>query len=77
MKKVSVFLYGTLQAIRPDLSDRQLVRTKANSLEELLDKINIPKRQAAIVFVNEKWASLEFALQDGDTIKIFSILEGG
>ena len=63
--------------LRPDLSDRHLVETKANSLEELLDEINIPRRQAAIVIVNEKLANLEFVLQDGDIIKIFPILGGG
>jgi molybdopterin converting factor small subunit len=77
MKKVSVFLYGTLRVIRSDLSDRQLVQTRANSLEELLDEMNIPKDQAAIVFVNEKRARFESEIRDGNNIKIFPMLGGG
>lgn len=70
-------MYGTLRKMKPDLSERHLVETKANSLVELLDEIHIPRRQAAIVIVNEKLAGPEIALQDGDIIKIFPMLDGG
>jgi len=77
MMKISVSLHGTLRKKRQDLADRDPVTTKAATVGQLLDEIDIPKRQAAIVFVNEKRASLEFALQDGDTVKIFPMLGGG
>ena len=77
MKKVRVFLYGTLRLTGPDLSDRQHVQTRANSLKELLDEMNIPRNQAALVFVNEKRTMLDLPIQDGDIIKIFPALGGG
>jgi molybdopterin converting factor small subunit len=77
MKKVSISLYGTLRMLRPDLADRDLVQTKATSVDELIDEINIPNGQTAIVFVNAKQARFESEIQDGDNIKIFPMLGGG
>jgi len=77
MKKVSISLYGTLRMIKPDFADRDLVQTKANSVGELLDELNIPKSRAAIVFVNEKRARFDSQIQDGTNIKIFPMLGGG
>ncbi|UCF99554.1 MAG: MoaD/ThiS family protein [Spirochaetaceae bacterium] len=77
MKKVSISLYGTLRMKKPDFADRDLVQTRATSVGELLDELNIPKGQAAIVFVNEKRARFDSEIQDGNNIKIFPMLGGG
>jgi len=77
MKKISISLYATLRKRRSDLANRGSVTTKATTVGELLDEIHITKVEAAIVFVNEKRATLESELQDGDTVSIFPILGGG
>lgn len=77
MKRVSISLYGTLRMLRPDFADRDLVQTKATSVDELIDEISIPNGQTAIVFVNAKQARFESEIQDGDNIKIFPMLGGG
>jgi molybdopterin converting factor small subunit len=77
MKQISISLYGTLRMIKPDFADRNLVQTKARSVGELFGEVNIPKGQAAIVFVNEKRARFDSEIQDGDNIKIFPMLGGG
>jgi molybdopterin synthase sulfur carrier subunit len=77
MKKISIFLYATLRKRRSDLVNRGPVTTKASTIGELLDEIQIPKGEAAMVFVNEKRAVLESEVQDGDKVSIFPILGGG
>jgi molybdopterin synthase sulfur carrier subunit len=77
MKKISISLYATLRKRRSDLANRGPVTTKAGTIGELLDEIQIPKDEAAMVFVNEKRAVLESEVQDGDRVSIFPILGGG
>jgi molybdopterin converting factor small subunit len=77
MKKISISLHATLRKKRTDLRNREPVTTNSTTVGELLDEINIAKGEAAIIFVNEKRASLESAIQDGDKIKIFPMLGGG
>jgi molybdopterin synthase sulfur carrier subunit len=77
MKKISISLYATLRKRRSDLANRGPVTTKAGTIGELLDEIQIPKGEAAMVFVNEKRAVLESEVQDGDRVSIFPILGGG
>jgi molybdopterin synthase sulfur carrier subunit len=77
MKKISISLYATLRKKRSDLANRGPVTTKAGTIGELLDEIQIPKDEAAMVFVNEKRAVLESEVQDGDRVSIFPILGGG
>jgi molybdopterin converting factor small subunit len=76
-KKIGISLYATLRKKSPDVANRGQVTTTAATVKELLDEIRIPKDQAALVFVNEKRASLESELRDGDKIKIFPVLGGG
>ena len=77
MKKVSISLYGTLRISKPDLADRDLVQTRATSVAELLTEMNIPRDQAAIVFVDGKRVRLESEIRDGNNVKIFPMLGGG
>jgi molybdopterin synthase sulfur carrier subunit len=77
MKKISISLYATLRKRRLDLANRGPVTTKASTIGELLDEIQIPKGEAAMVFVNEKRAVLESEVQDGDKVSIFPVLGGG
>jgi len=59
------------------LANRGPVATKATTIGELLDEIQVSRVEAAIVFVNEKRATLESKVQDGDKVSIFPILGGG
>lgn len=77
MKKISISLYATLRQKQRDLADHGLITTNAVTVGELLDEIKITKSEAAIVFVNEKRASLLSAIQNEDKIKIFPMLGGG
>jgi molybdopterin synthase sulfur carrier subunit len=77
MKKISISLYATLRKRRSDLANRGPVTTKATTIGELFDEIHITKVEAAIVFVNEKRATFESKVQDGDKVSIFPILGGG
>jgi molybdopterin synthase sulfur carrier subunit len=77
MKKISIALYATLRKRRSDLATRGAVATEATTIGQLLDEIQITEVEAAIVFVNEKRATLESEVQDGDKVSIFPILGGG
>lgn len=74
---VHLSLYATLRKKRQDLVDRDSIETSGNTVGNLLDELDLTAEEAAIVFVNDKRAGLESAIQDGDTIKIFPMLGGG
>lgn len=77
MKRIKISLYATLRKGRSDLAKRGPVTTGATTIGELLDELHIAKVEAGIVFLNEKRASLESEVQDGDKVSIFPILGGG
>ena len=73
MNKISTSLYDTLRMSRPDFAGRDLVQTKAASVEELLAEMNILKDQGAVVFVYGKQVRFDSEIQGGSNIKIFPI----
>lgn len=75
--KIKVILHAMLRKKHRDLMDQSPVTTRANSVGELIDELQLGSGEALIVFVNEKRAGLESVIQDGDEIKFFPLLGGG
>jgi molybdopterin converting factor small subunit len=44
---------------------------------QLLDEQRIPRSEAALLFVNQRRATLEAAIREGDEIRVFPLLGGG
>lgn len=72
---IHLILQAALRQRHPGLADP--LRTAAATVGQLLDEQHIPRSEAAILFVNQRRATLEAALQEGDEIRVFPLLGGG
>jgi len=72
---VEVKLFATLR--KPDVRQGQIRLTDGATVGDLLQRIEIPPADAAIVLVNGKHAQVERQLQDGDVIALFPPIAGG
>jgi molybdopterin converting factor small subunit len=74
---IQVKLYATLRKFTPDAGlDRFELDTGA-TVENLLDKLDIPPAEAKLVFVNGKKADRTAALNNGERVGIFPPVGGG
>jgi len=46
-------------------------------LNDLLERLKVPKQEAKILFVNNRSQSIDYVLQDGDRVGIFPQVAGG
>ena len=79
MNTVEVRLYASVQKYFPDLAiSEALVITLDDKakLEDLLNKLKIPKEQITLVIVNGKREEESYLLRDGDRIGIFPPIAG-
>jgi len=80
MITVEVRLYATLRKYHPGLGiGESLVITLDNKakLGNLFDELKVPNEEIKVAFVNGKWETESYLLQDGDRIGIFPPIGGG
>jgi molybdopterin converting factor small subunit len=47
------------------------------TIEDVMDILNLPKREIRLIVLNGKAAKKEATLKDGDTVEFFPIICGG
>ncbi len=78
--RVTVKLFATLREYAPSGSAREPLRAEirdGGSVTDLVRILHIPKDLPRIVMVNSRPASLESALEEGDTVSLFPAIGGG
>jgi len=78
--RIEVRLYATLRRYcpAPDQENSLLLQVPEDmSLNDLLERLKVPKQEAKILFVNNRSQSIDYVLQDGDRVGIFPQVAGG
>lgn len=73
--KITVKLFATLQKGRFDRETKEY--SSDITVSEVADELNIPEDQAAIIFVNNRHATFDHQLSDGDLLAFFPPIGGG
>ncbi len=80
MNTVEVRLYATLRKYHSSPGNSQAMVVELGDkaqLENLLDKLNIPREEVTVVLVNGRREEASYLLQDGDRVGIFPLVGGG
>ena len=80
MVRIEVRLYATLRRYcpAPDQENSLLLQVPEDmSLNDLLERLKVPKQEAKILFVNNRSQSIDYVLRDGDRVGIFPQVAGG
>ncbi len=78
--KVEVRLFANLAKLLPPGSQKKratLTVRKGTTVNDLLDKLNIPSRITNIVMVNGVQGDREAELAEGDVVSVFPPIAGG
>ncbi len=75
MIHVTVKLFATLRQNREKEQIMELPHGAA--IKDIIELLNIPQKEAAILMINGRGAKLDAILQDNDTVSIFPPLGGG
>ena len=75
MIKITVKLFAALRKGRFEKEPRKY--SSGTTVKQVIDELNIPRDQAAIIFVNNRHAKLEYQLSDGDVVAFFPPIGGG
>lgn len=75
MIHVTVRLFATLRENR----EKEMIMRLPNgaTIKDIIERLNIPQKDAAILMINGRGAKLDSILQDNDTLSIFPPLGGG
>ena len=73
--KITVKLFATLRHGRFD--QRVMEGGEGMVVRHVVTMLNIPEKEAAIIFVNSRHAEFETVLKEGDTLAIFPPVGGG
>jgi sulfur carrier protein ThiS len=57
--------------------DNNLSIPENHTLQDLISHLNLPERLGKVCLVNGYPRDIEYALRDGDEVKIFSFIGGG
>ncbi|MAG14452.1 MAG: MoaD/ThiS family protein [Dehalococcoidales bacterium] len=77
---VEVRLYASLRRYYPDLKSGEPLSLTLDdnvNLENLLDKLKVPREEITIVMVNGRREQGSYLFQDGDRIGVFPLIGGG
>ncbi len=80
MNTVEVRLYASLRRYYPDLKSGESLSLALDdnvNLENLLDRLKVPRKEITIVMVNGQREDGSYLLQDGDRIGVFPLIGGG
>ena len=78
--QVHVRLFATLRRFATGVSPGKfldLELSEGTTLQELVDKLGIPREEAKVAFVNGRAQEPDFVLQPGDEVGIFPPIGGG
>jgi molybdopterin converting factor small subunit len=73
--KITVKLFATLRKGRFDIETREYA--PGTTIKQVIDELDIPEDQAAIIFVNHRHATFDHELSEGDAAAIFPPIGGG
>jgi sulfur-carrier protein len=72
---VTVKLFATFREDRFDVKVFEL--PDEVTVGEIIDKVNIPSTEVALIIINGRHSSLETKLYEGDTLALFPPIGGG
>ncbi len=73
-------LYATLVVFTPSNEPGvpfEVDLPNGSSLSDLINQLDIPEREAKVIFVNSRIQSPDYQLQDNDEVSIFPPIGGG
>lgn len=73
--KITVKLFATLRRGRFDRDDLEC--TEPSRVIDIVRRLAIPEKEAAIIFINSRHAAFDTELHEGDTLAIFPPVGGG
>ncbi|GBC59500.1 molybdopterin synthase sulfur carrier subunit [Desulfonema ishimotonii] len=73
---ITVRLFATLSKLTPENSDHYPI-APGTTVRELARNLNIPEKDAKLLFINNRKATLDSEIQDGDRVGIFPPVGGG
>ena len=73
--RVNVKLFATLRHDRG--SEILMNEDEDTTVRDIIDKLMIPEKEAAIIFLNGRSISVEHTLTENDTVSIFPLVGGG
>lgn len=73
---ISINLYATLRKHLPEASDRFPIEP-GTTVEAVVDRLAIPKKDAKLIFVNSVRSDLTTILNGGERVGIFPPVGGG
>jgi sulfur carrier protein ThiS len=74
--EITVKCFATLSEYQPDNADRFPIEER-NTVQDVLERLNISPKEVKLVFVNGKKAPLTQEIKNGDRIGIFPAVGGG
>ena len=78
--KVEVRLFANLSKLLPPGSQKKrttMTVKKGTTIDELLEKLNIPPKITNIIMVNGRHQGREIELNEGDVLSVFPPIAGG
>lgn len=73
---VTIKLFATLRSYIPENADRYAV-APGTTVADVVRDLDIPVKDAKLIFINSIRRDLDTALQDGDRLGIFPPVGGG
>ena len=73
---IQIKLYATLKKLMPDTADTYPI-TAGTTVQDIVGRLDIPLKQAKLIFINSKKGALSSTLKDGDRLGIFPPVGGG
>lgn len=73
--KLTIKLFATLRQGRFKIQEG--IYPDTTTVEDIVKLLSIPKQELGIIFINGKYAELNTALREGDTLSIFPPIGGG
>jgi len=78
--RFKVKLFATLVVYVPSAKPGvsfEIELPNGSSLSDLMNRLNLPQREAQLIFVNGRMQPLDYQLQDNDEVGIFPPIGGG
>jgi molybdopterin converting factor small subunit len=74
--QIQLKLFATLKAFTPENADRYTV-PPGTTVGDIVDQLQIPVKDAKLIFINSIRRDLDTPLTDGDRLGIFPPVGGG
>jgi molybdopterin converting factor small subunit len=74
--QIQLKLFATLKAYVPDEAEAYPI-TPGTTVKDIVRQLNIPLKEAKLIFINSTRRDIETPLADGDRLGIFPPVGGG